>query len=211
MINFIIAYDDNEEENLSFFFKSCAINLIEKLNINFHTYAEWTYSNKYLDYYYVDHFLSMHIEDPFVFIGYSHGDEDSLLVSNQPYLSTKSILGAFTNSLFYTFSCSSGKLLGFNLSQLGCKCFVGYKREVYFVVPYLSQFVECSNAGIYALLSGSNVDESLVNMREVYNLKIDEMYEENYVAASTLRDNRDALIHYGDKNLYISDFGVLTL
>jgi len=206
MIKFIIAYDDNEKEDLSIFFKTCAQELIARLNLEIHEFIEWNHTNKYLNEIYIDIFLNNIPYTPFVFLSYSHGSEDSLVGENLPYLSVRSNLDAFKNSLFYTFSCSSGKLLGQKLLEKGCTSFIGYKNDIFFAAPYLAEFVECSNSGIYSLLNGENVAVALRIMLDTHNKKIDELYQDNFFVASVIRDNRDSLIHYGNKDAKIDDF-----
>jgi hypothetical protein len=134
----------------------------------------------------------------FVFGAYSHGNAGNLLKSaREPYVSIALNGGSFGNSFFYTFSCSSGKELGRDLIGRECLCFIGYKETIAIWSTYIKPFVECANYGLTQFFEGNATDTILSQMKEKYNEQIDAIYKNDYMIASILKENRDALIMHG--------------
>lgn len=134
----------------------------------------------------------------FIFGAYSHGGKNCLVRSNNPYVSTTINIDCFKNSFFYTFSCSSGYELGSNLVENGCLCFIGYDNIVSIWSTYLRPFMECANYGLIQFFNGESTFSILSQMKEKYNIEIDSIYEDNFMIASILRENRDALVLHGN-------------
>lgn len=142
--------------------------------------------------------------DKFVFAAYSHGGKNCLLNSNIPYISTTVNNKCFNNAFFYTFSCSSGFELGGHLINNGCLCYIGYNRVVSIWSTYLQPFVECANFGLIQFFKGHDTISVFTKMDEKYNYEIDAIYSEDFMIASILRENRDALVIHG-KNIDITN------
>jgi hypothetical protein len=136
--------------------------------------------------------------ETFVFGAYSHGNKNCLVKSNNPYVSTTINNTCFNNSFFYTFSCSSGYELGSNLIENGCLCFIGYNKIISIWSTYIQPFVICANHGLKLFYSGLNTFEILSEMKNQYNIEIDELYPKDFMIASILRENRDALVKHGN-------------
>jgi len=136
----------------------------------------------------------------FIFAAYSHGGEDCLVVgATDPYVSNVLNHTIFNNGFIYTFSCSSGKTLGALLVNQGAKLFIGYNKVIYVILSEVAIFVECANEGLRILAFGGSVGEALAGMTEKYNYYIDALYFKDFFTASTLMENRDALVaHTGE-------------
>ncbi len=134
----------------------------------------------------------------FVFGAYSHGDINNLLKSAQtPFVSIALNGSSFENSFFYTFSCDSGKNLGKELIDQKCLCFIGYEKTIAIWTTYLVPFVECANYGLVQFFKGHDTYSVKDKMYEKYTEKIDEVYKTDFLIASILKDNRDALVIHG--------------
>ncbi len=201
MIPFILAYDEKDTD-LGHFFEKCATDAKNNLVSDRHS-LEVEITNQKLTAVYMDMKLSAYTENHFVFLAYSHGNENNLL-SPEPYLSVNSNLKPFKNTLFYTFSCSTGLNLGSRLIENGCITFVGYKIEACIVTRNEDIFMDCANFGLNSFISGENIGNSLKQMKDRHTYWIDQTYEKYPLVASTLRKNRDGLVLHGDKTLTIS-------
>ncbi len=110
----------------------------------------------------------------------------------------------FKNSFFYTFSCNSGKVLGKELIEKECLCFIGYSGKIDIWSTYIRPFVECANFGLIQFFNGYDTLSVINEMTEKYNQNIDKIYKIDLMIASLLLANRDALIMHG-KNIRIDD------
>jgi len=139
----------------------------------------------------------------FAFAAFVHGDSDNLLQSGvDPFISIAGDLSLFQNSFFYTFACEAGKTLGLELVNSGCKCFIGYKEKTHIWSGYPKPFVNTSTHGFKLFFEGENTKKIFLNMLSLYNEEIDKLYKEDFVIASILMENRDALVIHGeDTNL----------
>lgn len=193
MANTILAFDELDKA-LGSFFQFCKENLdsfFDTTNIN----PTFLNSNK-LD----DLAIGLVTQDipSFVFGAYSHGGNDCLLKSaSTPYVS-RTNSSNFNKSFFYTFSCSSGKELGADLIDKGCHCYIGYKDVVAIWNTYQGPFMECANYGLIQFFNGEESYSIINQMKNKYNEEIDNMYRQDFLIASILKDNRDALILYGN-------------
>ncbi len=140
----------------------------------------------------------------FIFVPYCHGNEFCLgNINSEIFLSTDVNITNFSNTFFYTFSCSSGKNLGPELVRNKCKCFFGYKNTIYSISGY-NQFKYCANSGLFLFIEGVNTDDVFVQMKEAYQEKIYELSKIDFFSAAHLRSNKDSLIKIGD-NITIND------
>lgn len=200
MIQFILACDEKDPK-LGHFFEMCATDVKSNLLPEKHDLALEIPSQKLTEVY-MDMRLSDYTESHFVFLAYSHGNENNLL-SPESYLSVNSNLKPFKNTLFYTFSCSTGVNLGSKLIENGCIAFVGYKVEACIVTRNEDIFVECANFGLKTFIAGENVSSSVKQMKNRHTEWIDKTYNKYPLVASTLRKNRDGLVIHGDNTLKI--------
>ena len=200
MAKTILAFDENDSV-LGSFFQSCKENL-DSFFAQIDIQPTFLNSNTLND-------LAIEIVtkdiSSFVFGAYSHGDNDCLLKKTSiPYISLTNSSN-FKNSFFYTFSCSTGKELGLNLIKNGCHCYIGYNDIVAIWSTYQKPFIECANYGIIQFFYGEESHTIINQMKEKYNDEIDNMYKQDFLIASILRDNRDGLIILG-KNISLINF-----
>jgi len=119
--------------------------------------------------------------DPFLIFLNSHGTEYSILGYNKK---TDVILRCKNDHLFkdrivYALSCSTGKLLGKSAFNKGCKCYIGYGKNVIF--PTLESygpkgilddfvakpFMKVSNEIILTFLKGGTPEEAIKNSQQM--------------------------------------------
>lgn len=134
----------------------------------------------------------------FVFVAYSHGEPNGELNGVEGvYLSTEVNHQYFKNSFVYTVSCHVGATLGERLIKSGCLCFLGYKSHFHFWIGYKC-FTDCANFGLFLFLNNYETEIIYEQMIEKYNQEIDVVYKVDFLIASLLMDNRDALICIGN-------------
>jgi hypothetical protein len=199
MIKVIIAFDEKDEK-LGVYFEKCSESVKALLDKDLHDFQLWP--SQSLNPVIFD-IKSVNLESKaFLFIAYSHGTEYSLIAPEEFVHSGN--LNVFRDTFFYTFSCLAGSKLGPELINNGCKSFIGYHSEVHIIVGYLNEFEFCTNAGIYAFIDKKTSWESYEAIINAYNSQIDSTYMSNFIVASTMRNNRDSLVFYGDKSLNIT-------
>lgn len=202
MIDIFVACDEKDQK-LGDYFLVCMDNIkevIQSKGYNFHPIQSDNLNVAYLEIR-----LSDLADKKKLFLAYSHGTEDSLL-SSETYLHLNHGYQYFGQSLFYTFSCSSGIKLGPKLIESGCLAFVGYKSVVSIITTYQEIFSLCANHGIKEFIGGMTIKESYISMKEYYTEEIDNTYSKNFIVASELRQNRDSLILLGNGEINMCDF-----
>lgn len=193
MANTIIAVDEADSK-LGVFFQMC----VEDLNIFFNTINIQPILLNSVKLNDLSVQLTTQPFKTFVFGAYSHGGKNCLVKSRSSYVSTTINNTCFSNSFFYTFSCSSGFELGGNLIENGCLCFIGYNNIISIWSTYIQPFVICANHGLKLFYNGINTFKIVTEMKEQYNIEIDNLYPKDFMIASILRENRDALVKHGD-------------
>jgi len=200
MIKLLLAFDDRDE-TLGPYFSICASNARDI----FKSIAEIHEVNSYsLNYAYMETKLPLLNSNNFLCFVYSHGNDTSFR-AREPFIGSASAK-MYCNSLFYTFSCRTGNGIGLELIDNGCHAFIGYKTEASIVVGYIDDFVTCANHGLVRLVSGDKASEAVEKMRNTYTEYIDKNYAKDFLVASILMDNRDALILHGNGDLTIDIF-----
>ena len=191
-MNDIILAIDEEDTELGSFFKDCGadlINFFEQKQITIDKLVASQINHVYVK-------VITENLNSFTFLAYSHGS-DAQLVSNGTSYIDEDNADSFENSLFYTCSCDTGKLLGSKLVQKGCLSYIGYKDK--FIVWDFNRlpFVECANYAIKQIYLGKGSEEALIMAKSKYNEYIDD-YNNDLMGAAMLRSNRDVLIHLGE-------------
>lgn len=135
----------------------------------------------------------------FVFAAFTHGDKSNLLQSGtNPYISTSGNLEIFKNSFFYTFACEAGEVLGKELVKAGCLCFIGYIKKTHIWNTFQRPFVDTAVFGLKLFYEGNYTKSILLKIKKFYNEEIDKIYTKDFLIASILMDNRDALVVLGE-------------
>lgn len=95
---------------------------------------------------------------------------------------------------------------------MGCKAFVGFNEETSVIfenLSYRQTFIECDNFALkmFMMMSDVSIGHAFNAMKNYYTNRIDRAMEfgEDIVFTSFLRENRDALICLGNKNLKKED------
>ena len=142
--------------------------------------------------------ISTFSQQPFIFVGYSHGNEGALIstVAQDGYVSLRNAYH-FGTSLFYTTSCSSALQLKSKLLEENCFAFVGYDDKV--IVPENERdqqlFIACENSAlVHFLNTDDTLAESIEVMRQQHRRQWDDyLSRDEYVTASLLLQNLDCL------------------
>lgn len=209
MVNFLIAYDDNDS-NLGDYFEASYKDISTAIVVNHYIAIssirglDCTQKN-------VNTLIDAYNYANFIFVGLSHGNEEEL-VATEVFVSKANAL-KFDGALFYTCACSCGHTLGNNLIASGCLCYIGHRDTAYIIEDYHDIFYKCQNFAIKNfVLTSETIGESYDKMIDYYNSEIDRLVlgdMDDTIAASTLVENRDVLVIYGNRNLTLNDFVVL--
>ena len=214
MIKFVIAFD-NQNTKLGQYFEDCKNDIAALLEeqshlVKYHSQLPSNQCNEA----YIDIAIPQLNPNPFIFVSYTHGTHNGLICNGNYFVSIVNSC-YFANSLFYSTACFVGRKLAPELINNGCKTFIGFKDEskVIFENPVDRKvFIDSDNFGIKMFLTKSDatIGQSFESMKNYYTQKID-YYEytlKNTIMASFLRENRDALVCLGDKNLKKEDLFV---
>jgi len=210
MINIIVAYDDADIQ-LGTYFENCKkqlLSTLEKQNdpviYNIHEIPSNNCNNTY-----IDSLISKYIPHPFIFIAYSHGNEQVLYCGRSNYVERNINTHLFLNSLFYTNACSAGKELGNDLITQGCLVFIGYKKEKFIFPEEIKRKISilCDNAGIIEFLSNDiTIFEAFKKMEDIYTQQIDSLNDaDDMLFLGFLVDARESLIFLGRRDLRKGD------
>lgn len=207
MVNFNIAFD-NEDLKLGSYFVKSKEDLAEFLLDNHGNYSIHEIQSAICNEVYIDMRMLAINASSFVFVAYSHGNEHSLIARESPYVDLSKNSHLFVNSFFYSTACSTGKKLGEDLVNKGCKAFIGYNRDVeVFLNDYQKTSINCDNQGIKMFVLGNSLGKSFDSMKDFYNQQIDRLTQfGDPLSASFLVASREALVFFGDKDLTIEDF-----
>jgi hypothetical protein len=213
MINIVIAFD-NQNVSLGRYFEDCQKDIAALLEEQKHLVKSFSpIPSPQCNVAYIDVNIPPLNPNPFLFIAYTHGIDNGLRCNGASFVSTDNCVH-FTNSLFYSTACLIGRELAPALIEKGCRTFIGFNEEttVIFEDPaYRQTFIECDNFALKMFMtSDTTVGQAFESMKNHYTNKIDRAVElgEDIVYTSFLRENRDALVCLGDKNLKKEDLFV---
>jgi len=193
MVNIVLAFDEGDEE-IGSFNQGCKEDYEDFFSNS--DYKNITYiTSQTLNSINVQ--LKAEALLPFVFAAYSHGENHRLFSKEGDYISSTINITSFKDSFFYTVSCHTGKQLGKELVENGCKCYFGYK-DLFTSWSGYKEFSDCANFGFFKFLEGISTDEVFGQMIINYNQNIDNLYLNDFLQASLLRANRDGLIKLGE-------------
>lgn len=140
-------------------------------------------------------------QNPFVFVGLSHGTDDGLALRGIDYYIQQNNANLFLNSFFYSTACHIGRSLGEILISHDCKCFIGYTdiSEVPLVAAYEDLFIECE---LHALknffLTTKPIQVLYDEMIAFTDEKIIEIANVDVLEAMSLIRNRDRFVIIGN-------------
>jgi hypothetical protein len=206
MANIIIAYD-NADESIGANCLNCYLYFSNNINLSPHNVQ--TINGENCTKNRLQEAITSLREDSFILIAYSHGREDALYSSAEPngYVTSENAY-YFAKSLVYTNSCHSAKMLKQYLIDSNCFCFVGYQDIVR--VPENSKyehiFIECENKGIsHFLTTGDSIFESVQVMKEHYIVQSRILSGKDFLLASRLLRNMEAIDIGGDAAITINN------
>jgi hypothetical protein len=206
MINIIVAYDD-KNANLGTYFEDCRNQLLsiieeQKKSIN---YNQHELSSNHCNNVYIDILMPQYKPNPFIFIAYSHGNEQALHCENEYYIKKDVNTHHFANSLFYTTACSTGKELGDDLIDKGCLAFIGYRSNTVAFTESSRKEISrnCDNAGIIAFLSDDiTIFEAFEKMKNFYAQEINRLNGvKDVLFAGHLVEAMESLVFLGKSDL----------
>jgi hypothetical protein len=209
MTNIIIAFDD-KDENLGDYFSTCQSDISGFFSDHYQIIKKspLLVPNEKCNQAYIDIEIARINPAPFVFIAYSHGNEHSLRCNKNSYVRKGSNTKQFTNSLFYTNSCLSGKELGIELVNNGCFAFIGYEEEsnAFLNEEYYTISVNCDNSGLKTFFT-DNIPVSIAfeRMKSYYTNNIDKYESIDPFFAAQLVKNREALVLHKNKDIVKED------
>lgn len=131
---------------------------------------------------------------------YSHGDKSSFFLRDNelPFIhETIDCDVCLKGGLIYTNACSVGSEFGKNITKKGAS-FFGYSTDTGVYSDYKDVFIECDNLGLLRLLEGDTLSEAKMKAEEKFNVEIDKIYPDNFMAASFLEEAKKSIIVHGD-------------
>ena len=212
MIEFVIAYDERDVE-LGSYFQKCRDELVSLIaGLPDFPHANNDVPTKLCNRAYLDIALKRLIEAPFVLVAYMHGNPNQLLANGSRFVDANEDNTCFQHSLFYTNSCSTGKLLGPSLIEQHCCAFIGFDSKVDALRgDYEDMSIKCDNYGIYALLTQDiNVNDAFEQMKDNYTREICKLRSlGDPLSAGILISVREALVFHGDRTLTKDDLQII--
>ncbi len=204
MINLIIAYDDNDSELGDYFEESFSSVKSALSDINDIDLKEI----RGLECNEINILAACKSENPFIFVGLSHGNESQLITENEAYVKAENVFH-FRNSFFYSTACRTASKLGISLIDNGCSCYVGYNKDSWASTEeFYSVFIECENYCLSEfIISDKPIKDVFDEMLDFFDSKIDLLTQQNEIfAAIDLQNNKDNLVLFGNESLRITDF-----
>lgn len=212
MTNIAIAFDD-KDKNLGNYFLNCKNDISGFFSDQKHLVkgTPVLIPSEKCDQTNIDIEIAKINTTPFIFIAYSHGNENALRCNGNSYVKKGVNTRNFSKSLFYTNSCLSGKHLGEELIDNGCLAFIGYVEEIEAPLnkEYENVSINCDNSGIKTFLSDDiPISKAFQRMRNYYTKNIDKYNMIDPIFAAMLVRNRESLILHGNNDLKKEDLFV---
>ncbi len=211
MIEVIIAYDNNDAD-LGIFFELCKNDCITIINSVESNLARVRFSDVpslQCSHAYLTINKSHLLNQPFITIVFTHGNNDSVVVNGNSFINANDDNSFFSQSFFYTNSCSTGKILGPKLIEQECRVFIGYSEKIYsFKNEYSDISLKCDTIGITSFLTEDiTAYDAYQNMIKLYTQESRKMQNNfDVLAAGLMIEAREALTFLGDKEAKSDDF-----
>jgi hypothetical protein len=210
MIGVIVACDDGDSA-LGDYFSECASDIESTLNdAQYNSCGAFVHAMRSDSCNYAclcDAVGSMNGK-PFVFVAYTHGTDDGLVVNDNYFLSDNNHNFMFRGSFIFSASCLVARKLGPSLVDNECAAFIGYKDEVNILIGAYRNFsVECCNVGLKLFFTENYTIQNMYQiMLRLITQKYEQLLRDNQlILASQLVNNREALILLGNGDLSVRD------
>ena len=205
-VKLFVSYYENDAK-VRDYFAVCYENITEFISaLNEFEIDAIKIENKNCNFAYIDKIFKDQKNKKFLFIGYSHGDVDSLVFDGSAFIQHNLNDHYFDNSIFYTNSCLSARQLGDSIVKNGNSSFIGNVNKTWTFPPYNDIFINCENFAIKLFLKGEILKNAFDKMIANYNAQIDYLDSIDEIAASKLTINRDSLVLLGKKQISILDY-----
>lgn len=196
----LIAYNDSQEEESKHFFETCADVVRQKavdIGLNYHNIDSVKLNNSEIE------TKVNTLNSTFILSAFSHGSKSALYNHElEEYISTQTNNYIFSGNIVYTFACECGCDLKEDLERKGVASFWGYTKKVK-IRPYDDNFIICATEGLIALLDGNTLEESKNRMIDKYDEAISSLYQDSFLQAAFLLENKESLVIYGNEDLNI--------
>lgn len=200
----VLLISDNNDPSMGPYFAKCAVHakqILEDKVYDLHELLEQPLNSTHMD-----HVVKKFNSSRFLCIVYSHGSKVSF-ISQEEFIGMNDV-HRFNRSFFYTFSCNTGADIGAELVKSGCITFWGYNSDAGFIVGYLDLFVECANFGIHKMIGGETAGDAFNLMKENYTEKYYSLYKSDFIVASLLMSNKDAMVLHGERDVKLDEFSI---
>lgn len=207
MPNLLIVYDD-EDPKIGTNSLMCYTHLQDNVSFEEHTVISFdgitcTCEN-------IENAISELQQAPFIFVAYSHGNDDCLRSHYHGEYVNIGNSYFFGDSLFYTNACSTAQLLKGALLEQNCRVYIGYSDQV--LIPdspdLENLFIKCENHAITLFLNTDlTIGECFREMKDLYDRICDTLIDQGNIAwASRLSVTRGDLIIGGDEETTRSSY-----
>ncbi len=208
----IVASIDEKDPKLGHFFSECGQRLQTLLADSNLLNGHFQINSQRCNSAYIEIALPQKVENkPFIFIAYTHGNENALISQGSQYVYGDNV-HVFNGSLMYSMACLTGKTLGGLLIESGCRTFIGYTEPsmAFLEKGYKEITINCELSGLNCFFNSAlTIKECFDKMKSYYAFQIDQLSLcADVLARANLVANNEALILLGDPNVKASDFDI---
>lgn len=206
MAEFDIAFD-NLDTTLGSYFEQSKTSIVAFIQAHNNEHLVHEISSTNCTSTYINPYFEAKGDRKFVFIAYSHGNDNCLVAENNWYINSPENIHHFSNSFFYSMACNTGKVMGLELINKGCLGFVGYSSTAYAALgDYSALFIDCDNYALKKFMEGSDLKSSFIEMKSFMRKSIKDLVTKRKgLLAGYLRSNLGCLVIHGNENLYFTD------
>ena len=197
MINKVIVYDDNDFE-LGDYFEISYLDITNNVSL-----LDYVITNSVdgmtCSINYINNLLTSFNQNPSVFVGISHGNEDEMVMNNCGAYVNSTNAHNFVNSLVFSATCRSAINLGPLLLSNGCNSFIGFIDDALATYEeFYHLYTACEN---YCIKEFLNTEKSLQTtfdeMMDYFDNQINLLFDGNddeVLVAMELQSNKDNLV-----------------
>jgi hypothetical protein len=207
MANFHIAFD-NANATLGHYFEQSKEDIVDFITKHCTAPRIILIPSGQCNQAYIDMTIPTINSQNFLFLAYSHGENDYLTANGTFYIHSNHNANLFVRSFFYSMACSTAQKLGQDIINGNAHAFIGYSDVAYALQGAFQKLsIECDNSGIKTFILGSSLGDVFQAMKDYFTQQIDSLESNgDILVASYLRRNRDALHYYGSSSLLFQVF-----